>query len=168
MSQVILQPHWIMEYIRIIYKYAMCTMCNMTYEIFKTLELFTEHVVGEHNEIYESNICQGDPNWVWKLFYITENNYAKCILCNVMDQVSIVILEQIILHLMNKHHINIAHAIFYRSLTKAYFENINEFEGRCRFCGDIYMHSEVNSIILLNHLASHNIIINIYLQDVKS
>lgn len=150
------QPNWTMEYFTMEHKRARCNICGIKYRMFGTLVHFRDHIIGEHNEVYESNVCQEEFNWVWKIFYITKNNNAKCILCNTIHHVPTPALEQIKYHLMYKHHVDETNGRFIHNYVKDYFVEVNVFERKCLICGEIYgSHNSLNS---LKHLIWHEIV----------
>lgn len=150
-------PNWIMRYITIEHVRARCDICGMRYRLFETLTHFTEHIVSEHNGMYESIVCQeGGYDWVWKIFYITEDNYAKCSLCNITYRVPAHALEQIRSHLISRHYTYENSVTSIRKFLNNYFIRITVRKKKCRICGFTYYNNK-KSLILLRHLIWHKL-----------
>lgn len=149
-------PNWIMRYITMQYVHARCDICGITYQLFETLIHFTEHVIGEHNEIYESVCQEGGYDWVWKIFYVTENNYAKCSLCNTIYCVPAHTLEQIRCHLIIEHYTYENSVTSVRKFLNNYFIRITVRKKKCQICGLTYYNNK-NSYILFRHLIWHKL-----------
>lgn len=114
LRQILEESDWIMKYFKLENVRARCCICNIKYRLFGIITHFREHIINEHNEMYNRIIYENQSrlhqeqgcDWIWTIFYITKNANVKCSVCDIIYPVPRLALQQIEYHLSDVHYVN--------------------------------------------------------------
>lgn len=150
------QPNWIMQYFAMVNTSASCGICGAQYRMFGTLIHFKRHIMDQHRQHYLNYIWQGydGESFVWQIFYITEYDNAKCLLCDYIHHVPTSVLKQIKMHLIYTH---VRDTLYLQNWLNAHFDYSSFGQSRCVHCDKICV-DQYGSLTLFAHVSiDHNI-----------